>query len=358
MTHPQHPTNVPVPPQPVDNPPAVAFENQYRTAHNRWWMGLVGIIAVVVVFFVAGAVGGIIAVLIDLATGAVTQEELSGGTLKNTPLVLLFGVNLPLILGGATAWLAHRVIHGQPWSRMFSVVPRIRWKWWGLSAVCIVPLFAVYVVISTFATPEAAQGSTSPFTFDGTAIAFLFIIILTTPLQAASEEMMFRSYIPRVISSWIPRVGSIIGVLVATVLFTLAHGAADPWLWAYYAVFGLAMAVLTHFSGGIEGGIVLHGVNNVVMFTIALFAGQMSDAFDRSEGTGGPFMIIPMIAILVIAVVTALVARWRKIPMTGPVHVKKVKQPVAYPQGGQPPYTPGAQQPPQSPAGPPAYPGA
>lgn len=300
------------------------FENHYRTAHNRWWMGLVGMIATIVVFFAVSIVGGIIAVAIDIATGATSQEDAMAGKINNTPLLLLT-VNLSLIVGGLAALLAHRILHKQPWSRMFSVLPHMRWKWWGLSLACTVPLFVLYIGAGFLFDNSAIMGSgDSPLTFDGTALAYLLIIVLTTPFQAAAEEIMFRSYVPRVFGSWIPQAGGIIGVIVATILFTLAHGASDPWLWAYYAVFGLALAALTHFSGGIEAPIVIHAVNNVTMFVIALFSGSMSSAFDRGVGSGGAFMMFPMVAVIVIAGVLTLVARWKKVETAAPVHVRPV----------------------------------
>ena len=321
---------------PAQEPRNEPFENHYRTAHDRWWMGLVGIVATLIVFFVVSIVGGIVAVAVDLATGATSQEDAMAGKITNTPLLLLT-VNLSLILGGLVAWLAHRILHKQPWSRMFSVLPRMRWKWWGLSLACTVPLFALYMGVGFLFDNGAIQGSgDSSFTFDGTALAYLLIIVLTTPFQAAAEEVMFRSYVPRVFGSWIPRVGGIVGVIVATILFTLAHGASDPWLWAYYAVFGLVMAALTHFSGGIEAPVVVHAVNNVTMFIIALFSGDISNAFERGEGSGGAFMLFPMVALIVIAGVLTLVARWKKVETVAPVHVRPVKQDqVPYGQPGQ-----------------------
>lgn len=320
-----HPHNGPFE-APAPDQRSEPFENHYRTAHNRWWMGLVGIIAIVLVYFAVSIVGGIIAVAIDIATGATSQEDAMAGKINNTPLLLLT-VNLSLIVGGLVALLAHRILHKQPWSCMFSVLPRMRWKWWGLSLACTVPLFVLYIGVGLLFAKSAFLGSgDSSFTFDGTALAYLLIIVLTTPFQAAAEEVMFRSYIPRVFGAWIPRAGGIIGVIVATVLFTIAHGASDPWLWAYYAVFGLALAALTHFSGGLEAPIVIHAVNNVTMFIIALFAGSMSSAFDRGVGSGGAFMMFPMVAVIVITGVLTLVARWNKAETVAPVHVRPVMQ--------------------------------
>lgn len=354
-----HPHNGPFD-TPVPEKRNEPFENHYRTTHNRWWMGLVGIIAIVIVFFVVSIVGGIIAVAIDIATGATSQEDAMAGKINNTPLLLLT-VNLSLIVGGLVALLAHRILHKQPWSRMFSVLPRMRWKWWGLSLACTVPLFVLYIGFGLLFAKSAFLGSgDSSFTFDGTALAYLLIVVLTTPFQAAAEEVMFRSYIPRVFGAWIPRAGGIIGVIVATILFTVAHGASDPWLWAYYAVFGLALAALTHFSGGIEAPIVIHAVNNVTMFIIALFSGSMSSAFDRGVGSGGAFMMFPMVSVIVIAGVLTLVARWKKVETAAPVHVRPVMQAqVPYGLQGQaaPAPSQGQVQPDQQRQVPPAQPG-
>ena len=354
-----HPHNGPFE-TPVPEKRNEPFENHYRTTHNRWWMGLVGIIAIVIVFFVVSIVGGIIAVAIDIATGATSQEDAMAGKINNTPLLLLT-VNLSLIVGGLVALLAHRILHKQPWSRMFSVLPRMRWKWWGLSLACTVPLFVLYIGFGLLFAKSAFLGSgDSSFTFDGTALAYLLIVVLTTPFQAAAEEVMFRSYIPRVFGAWIPRAGGIIGVIVATILFTVAHGASDPWLWAYYAVFGLALAALTHFSGGIEAPIVIHAVNNVTMFIIALFSGSMSSAFDRGVGSGGAFMMFPMVSVIVIAGVLTLVARWKKVETAAAVHVRPVMQAqVPYGLQGQaaPAPSQGQVQPDQQRQVPPAQPG-
>ena len=81
IPHPHNgPFETPVPEQ--RNEP---FENHYRTAHDRWWMGLVGIIATVIVFFAVSVVGGIIAVAIDIATGAISQEDAMACLLYTSP---------------------------------------------------------------------------------------------------------------------------------------------------------------------------------------------------------------------------------------------------------------------------------
>jgi hypothetical protein len=95
------------------------------------------------------------------------------------------------------------------------------------------------------------------------------------------------------------------------VLFSLAHFATDGWLIAYYLVFGIAMSLLTQFTGGLEAASLVHAANNVMLFLVSASTGQMSEGMDRSAGVGGPFMLAPMAVIVAIAAVLIGLGRWR-----------------------------------------------
>ena len=135
-------------------------------------------------------------------------------------------------------------------------------------------------------------------------------MLLTTPLQAAGEEYGTRGLIMRAAGSWVasPLPGLIIAALVPSVLFMLAHGAGDPWLNVYYFLFGVTMSILAWRTGGLEAGIVLHAVNNMLAFGVVILAGQEIN-LDRSAGVGGAFMLVPMAALLIVTAVLVLFAR-------------------------------------------------
>ena len=63
----------------------------------------------------------------------------------------------------------------------------------------------------------------------------LAIVVLTTPLRATGEEFGSHGPLTRAAGSWVadPRVALVLGTLVSAVLFTVVHGAGDPWLVTY-----------------------------------------------------------------------------------------------------------------------------
>ena len=98
------------------------------------------------------------------------------------------------------------------------------------------------------------------------------VVLLTTPLQSAGEEYGARGLIARAAGSWVadPRIALAISTVVSATIFMLAHGAADPWLIGYYFVFGVAMSVVVWRTGGLEVAVLIHTVNNLLLFTVAI----------------------------------------------------------------------------------------
>ena len=71
------------------------------------------------------------------------------------------------------------------------------------------------------------------------------------------------------------------------------------------------MSLLAWRTGGLEAGCVVHAVNNMMAFGIVILAGQEIN-LDRSAGTGGAFMLVPMAVLLIVTVVLSLLAkRWK-----------------------------------------------
>ncbi|MGQ1795728.1 CPBP family intramembrane glutamic endopeptidase [Kocuria oceani] len=284
----------------------VTYAEFYRTPRNRWWKGFTSILvlcAAVLLFSIVltfGAMG------IDLVRGSTTMDDLASGRITMTP-VLLLASNLTLVLSAVVALLLHRYLHRQPVGTLHSVLGRFRWGWCGRAALVVVPLFVAYVGL------VALVEAPGPLSLDATAWAFLAVVLLTTPLQAASEEYIFRGVIQRAAGSWVSGTVPtlVVGTGVSAVLFSIAHFATDVWLIVYYLVFGIAMSLLSQATGGLEAASLVHAANNVMLFLVATAAGQMSEGLDRSAGAGGPFMLVPMLVISAIAAVLIVLARRR-----------------------------------------------
>ena len=302
------------------------------------------LIATAVVFIGAAIPLSLLAFAIDIATGAYTAESAASGQITLTPLMLLLGVNLPLILGALTVFVFHLTLLCSRRGTFWSVDNRFRWGWAGLALAVTVPLLGAYLVFFS------KLGAEFTGVFGPTEFFFFAVILLTTPLQAAAEEIMFRGFLPRAVSRWIPNVtvGFWVGAVVSSLAFMSAHFAADIWLNAYYFLFGFAAFLLVRATGGLEAAIVVHAVNNVFAFIMTVLLGQTDQSFDRSAGVGGPFVLIQIAAILIMCAILFGLARWRKLNTKGIPQVKvsanitaaqNAYAPYAYASAGQAGYS-------------------
>lgn len=295
--------------------PGTEYHRFLRTPRNAWWKGVVAIVGFVIGYLILNAAFGIAAFGFDVATGRTTFEAISSGAIEFTPAVFLatnFGNALSIPLAMLLQW----AIWGQPMRWLHSVVGAFRWRLLGRTALIVVPIWIVYMLVSAFAFPQE-MGTSGPGSFTGESVALLVIMLLTTPLQAAGEEYGARGLIMRATGSYLasPVPALIVATLIPSLLFMLAHGAGDPWLNVYYFVFGAAMSILVWRTGGLEAACVVHVVNNMMAFGIVILAGQEIN-LDRSAGTGGPFMLVPMAVLAFVTLVLCLLARRRGVQRT------------------------------------------
>ena len=115
--------------------------------------------------------------------------------------------------------------------------------------------------------------------------------------------------INRAAASWSAnlKVGLVLGIVVSSTPFMLAHGAGDPWLLAYYFIVGASLTVMAWRTGGLEVPVLVHMVNNVLLLVPGYCSANL--LFNRGPGAGGPIMLVPMV--LFIAVI-AVIEWWRR----------------------------------------------
>ena len=359
---PQAQANPYAPQQPAIDPrlplPELPFGSSYRTPLTRWWRGVLSIAIVIAAILILSTVFSFIAVAIDLALGVQTADALMNGQIIMSP-ALLAATNLGLASSAALAFITHRFVNGVRWGFIHAVVGRLRWRWLGVTTLLVAPVYALFA-ISSFLDP-----SYQDIRIDGTVIAFILIIVLTTPLQAAAEEYMFRGVIQRSVGSWFrsTRWGLIVGTAVSSIVFAIAHFASDPWLIFYYLCFGILLSILTQRTGGLEAAIAIHTANNLFLLVVGALAGQMTEGFDRSAGEGGPVMLVPVVILAIVVVVLSLLAKRRGLARTTPEVAATAPAPEdtpapeagaapaapATPGAHAPEAVPGSQAPPQTP---------
>ncbi|MFI7610986.1 CPBP family intramembrane glutamic endopeptidase [Nonomuraea terrae] len=153
------------------------------------------------------------------------------------------------------------------------------------------------------------------FGVTGTTIVMLLIVVLTTPMQAAGEELMFRSAVLPAAASWVRAVrpALVVGLVVSSLAFAVVHGSTDPWLFGYYAVFGISTGLMAIISRGIEASIAFHIANNILMTTVnTLMADGEAFALDRSTDSGDASLLI--LAAVNIGMVVLVWLRERLVP--------------------------------------------
>ena len=118
----------------------------------------------------------------------------------------------------------------------------------------------------------------------GTLVGLLAVILLTTPLQAAAEEVGFRGYLTQAVSSWFarPALGIAAGVAVSSTCFALAHGVQDAWLFGDRFAFALVASWLAWRTGGLEASVALHVMNNLVSLAFTASTGSLEESLSAS----------------------------------------------------------------------------
>jgi membrane protease YdiL (CAAX protease family) len=223
----------------------------------RWWVPVVVTIVVVAAVYGLQLILGGIAALVEFGLLGKDPDDAS-----LTPLTFL-AINLSTILVAPLALLVLAKAGRVPWRTALSVGRAFGWRRLGAYA----GLFAV--------------------------------LVLTTPLQAAAEEVAFRGVLTASYASWVraARPALIVGITGSSVLFAVVHTSLDPWMILNYLGLGASTAVMAVLSRGLEAPIAFHVMNNVFAYGIgALFAEGGGIGQDRSIGAGGPYMLVLLLA--------------------------------------------------------------
>lgn len=252
-----------------------------------------------VVCFVAGYLlisvvlqGG--AMALDVARGRLTVPDLLAMRLDLTPTLLL-AVNLSNAASIPLAMLLQRAFFDQRGRWLHSVTGRFRWRVLARGTLVVLPFWVLYLVVLLVTAPQSVKAPT------GSYLALLVIVVLTTPFQAAGEEYGARGLITHGAGAWFasPRLALLAGTLLSALVFTVAHGAGDPWLIAFYFVFAVVQSLITWRTGGLELAVLLHSANNLVAFgSLVLLQEDTSTVFDRGAGSAGPAVLFPAAILL------------------------------------------------------------
>ncbi|MDH2424875.1 CPBP family intramembrane metalloprotease [Sphaerisporangium sp. TRM90804] len=209
-----------------------------------------------------------------------------------TPLKFL-AVNLSIGAAGVLAILLLAWTAGVPWRSLISSPRAFDARRLARYLTGAALLVGAGIGLGALVAPDA-PGWTA-FGVTGTTIAILVIMLLTTPVQSAGEELMFRSAALPAAASWVRAVrpALVVGLVVSSLAFAVVHGSTDPWLFGYYVVFGVCAGLMAIISRGIEAPVAFHIANNVLATTVnTLMADGEAFPLDRSTDTGDASLLI------------------------------------------------------------------
>jgi membrane protease YdiL (CAAX protease family) len=248
-----------------------------RGPRYRWWkpvlclaLGLLAWILISVALVSVIIIAGLIARapdLVEYTTKATTD-------IANLGPVGFIYLNLTLIVLIPVSGLSIWIVHGIRPRYLSSVAGGIRWRWLLRCIAVLLPVWVLYtalaVAVDPFTSPRPEHW-----------VALLFIVLFMTPLQAAGEEYFFRGWIMQNVGAWFarPMVGLVASLIVSAVAFSIAHLSPDPWVLGTIACFAVTSGLAAWRTGGLEAGIALHAINNVLSFVVVVLSGGWSQAF-------------------------------------------------------------------------------
>jgi uncharacterized protein len=295
---------------PPGTPPHDVPQPYLHVMRSRKWAGwrpAVGLLLLVVVYVIAAILTFVVGAVGLIAAGEISFSEAALDDLSGPGVVLV--LNLVTAVAIPVVWLAWAAAHGMRIGWSSSVLGRLRWRllpWYTLMAVATL---GVGICVSLGLALAQGMESGAPVASYGWLVV---VVLLTTPLQAAAEEYLFRGYLSQAVAGWIraPEAGAILAALVSGTLFSLAHLPPDLPSFLYYFLVGLAASAVVWMTGGLEAAIALHTVNNVVIFVLAGALGE--DVMASAESTAGVPWFDVALTLVAMGAFVAVVARSRR----------------------------------------------
>lgn len=307
--------------------PDAEYQQSLRGPGHRGWRPLLSILLVLVFGGISTFLVGLALMLWGLFSGQADPLTWAGRQLTDfaNPIGFL-ALNLSLIALIPASLLALWLAHGTRPGQVASVVGRFRWGWFGRCVGVLIPLWLVLIGVSFLL--DGAQVGARPEQWG----LLMVIMLLTTPLQSAAEEVAFRGWALLSLGSWFRNrwAALVVPLVLSVVTFAAAHGSADPWIFADLAVFALIAGLLTWRTGGLEAAIALHAVNNVIALGSALLLGGFGDGFVDSDTAGSPAQFVSALAVQGIACWLL----WRQAGKAGLVRLTPGAQTPGAPSGG------------------------
>lgn len=234
------------------NPPN-PFLEVARQGRNEWWRYVVGFLIIFILLMLGQAVFALPLLLIG------AEQE----------LLLFAAILLGFVPGLVGVWVVVRFLHERPFRTLIAPDRQVSWRRLALGVGGWFVISAVAALIEAALYPGRYQLNPAPLS----VLPFLLIALLLIPVQAGTEELIFRGYLLQGMGLlW--RHPLLLSVLNGA-LFALPH-VENPELSAHpikillmYFLAGFFWAIITLRSGTLELAIGAHTANNLFTAVVA-----------------------------------------------------------------------------------------
>lgn len=278
-------------PQPPENPASTDFLHTLSRPRGARWRLIVVLVAVVAGLVVLPVVVLVAAEGASRLGGGHYQLALSDGVSAVDMLVVNLG------LAGLIGWAALlvRLLYGVHPRWLSSTRPGMRWGW---LLRCVLIATVVWSLLLVAGTWGAIAVRKAPL--DVGVVAFLVVVLLTTPLQAAGEEYLFRGLLLQALGA--ARLPLAVCCGLNGMLFAAAHLQFDAQLFADRALLGAVLAFLVVKTSGLEAAIAIHTVYNLASLIPAGLRARVDETLDPQG--------VNWLPVIVHAVMLAIVVPW------------------------------------------------
>jgi len=178
----------------------------------------------------------------------------ASGSGRIPPMAMTVGTFGAIIAAGATvAWRTARS-HRRPWLSLVTPTLRLDWRRLAIGAGVQAVLAGSLLLIEHFATGESWQ-------MPATAIPVIAVALVLTPLQAASEELLFRGYMTQALGRLLKSRIAIMAIVSVT--FAALHcNAYGPLTMPYMIIVSLIFSLVSLRDGRLELVIGAHTAEN------------------------------------------------------------------------------------------------
>ena len=226
---------------------------------NDWWRYVLGISVIVFSWLILGWLPYAMVVM-------------RGGDGLLTRFIAI-NFSIIMMLGGLA--VAMKFIHRRPLMTLVSSERVIDWKRIARGALVWGVIGLAIALIEHLLYPERYYFSFNPERF----FLFAAVALVLTPLQTATEELVFRGYVMQGLGLVVKAQASV--AVLSAIIFALPHllnpevqQHGPALLGASYFVIGLVLAAVTLRDGRLELAIGVHAANNLLLVLVTNYEGS------------------------------------------------------------------------------------